>query len=321
MSWFKRKSINRRFSRDHVLDVKVSSNQIRAARTRMAAIALALLFATVLGFFAVWRTGEWVLNRLIYQNKAFAIREIDVHTDGVIAVEHLRRWAGVPMGANLMALDLGRIKRDLELVPNIRAVAVERVMPHTLRLRVMEREALAQIQQFQARTNDGIEATSLHVDENGMVMGLLDPRLRSVPANSTNDVLPVIAGLEAGEAVPGRALKSARAKMALKLIAAFNRSPMAGLVDLQSVNVALPDVLQVTTLQGSEITFSPDDFDKQLTRWRAVFDEGRKYNKSIAWMDLSVPRNIPMKWAETAPPLPAAGTTSKNAQHNRRKNV
>ncbi len=321
MSWFKRKSVNRRFSRDHVLDVKVRSDQVCAARLRVVAVALAFIFATVAGLFGIWRAGEWALNRLIYENKAFAISEIDVHTDGVIAVEHLRRWSGVPAGANLMALDLARIKRDLEMVPYIRAVAVERVMPRTLRLRVMEREALAQIYQAVARTNGGFETTILRVDADGVVMNLLDPRLRAVPANPTNDVLPLIVGPDAGDPVPGRALKSVRVKQALKLIAAFNRSPMAGFADLSQVNVGLPEVLQVTTMQGAEITFSLNDFDRQLTRWRTVFDEGRKNNKSIAWMDLSVPKNIPLKWADAGLPPPGPGPAAKNPQHNRRKNV
>lgn len=320
MNWFTRKSNSRRSGRTHVLDVKASTRQVRAARFRVAAISLAVIFSTVVGFYAVWKVGEWSLDRLIYKNSAFAIRNIDVQTDGVIAAENLRRWSGAQVGGNLMALDLGRVKRDLELVQFIRTVAVERVMPHTLRLRVMEREPVAQIYLFQARPNGGFESTILHVDADGFVMRVLDPRLRTVPANPTNDVLPVIIGLDPGEPVPGRALKSARAKMALKLIVAFNRSSMASLVDLQQVNVSSPDVLEVTTMQGSQITFSLNDFDRQLGRWRAVYDQGKALNKSIAWMDLSVPSNIPLKWAETGP-APPAGNSAKNTQRNRKKNV
>lgn len=46
---------------------------------------------------------------------------------------------------NLFALDLARIKRDLELAPAIQSAAVERVLPHTLKIRVTEREPVAQI--------------------------------------------------------------------------------------------------------------------------------------------------------------------------------
>src|SRR5258706_17506 len=73
--------------------------------------------------------------------------------DGVIAPAQLRHWAGVKTGENLLAVDLARVKRDLEMVSMVRSVAVERVLPHTLRLRVSEREPLAQIYIPQVRTN------------------------------------------------------------------------------------------------------------------------------------------------------------------------
>ena len=57
------------------------------------------------------------------------------------SADQLRRWAGVKPGENLFALDLARVKRDLEMVPLIDSVSVERVLPRTLRIRVTEREA------------------------------------------------------------------------------------------------------------------------------------------------------------------------------------
>ena len=38
----------------------------------------------------------------------------------------------VRTGQNLMALDLTRVQRDLEIQPPIQFAAVERVLPHTL---------------------------------------------------------------------------------------------------------------------------------------------------------------------------------------------
>ena len=63
----------------------------------MAAIALCGLFAVTAGVFLAWRGSQWGLNALLYDNKAFAIQEIDVQTDGVIALDQLRRWTGVRM--------------------------------------------------------------------------------------------------------------------------------------------------------------------------------------------------------------------------------
>ncbi|HEX3797523.1 MAG TPA: FtsQ-type POTRA domain-containing protein [Verrucomicrobiae bacterium] len=320
MSWFNRKSKNRRHTRTHVLDVKLRSDQVRASRMRLIGMSLALIFATVFGFYLVWRTGEFALSRLIYENKAFAITEIDVQTDGVLAPDQLRRWAGVRTGENLFALDLARVKRDLEMVSVIKTVAVERVLPHSLRLRVTEREPLAQIRVVQMRPNGAAELGILHVDGDGYVMNLIEPSQRAVPIAVTNDTLPVISGINPADAVPGHRLDTAQARLALQLVSAFDHSPMSGLVDLQVIDVASPQILEVTSNQGSQITFSMLDLDRQLRRWRQIYDQGQRINKVIATLDLSVPNSIPAKWIE-ASAAPAVPPRNPNLQHNRKKNV
>lgn len=331
MSFFRRKARNRRLGHERVLDVKMRTGQGRASRLRMVALALGLIFTTILGFFLVWRSGQWALNRLIYENNAFAIQTIDVQTDGVMAVDQLRRWSGVKVGENLLALDLGRVKRDLEMVSLIRSVAVERILPHTLRLRVMEREPLAQAAIYPAsgRTNATPQMNNfLQLDRDGFVISPVDPRQRAVPAE-TNEVLPLITGINPAELIPGRPVGMLQARAALDLIQAFDRSPMSGLVDLQRIDISSPGVLQVTTAQGSEITFlivmtdqqaRADEFDKEMRRWHAIFDQLQKKGKAIVTLDLSVPTNIPARWVE-ANTMPAPAPRNKNPQHNRKKNV
>src|SRR5712692_6307859 len=137
--WLRKKKKNHRLESTNVLDVKLRSSETRRARARFATMSILIGLATFFGLFLFWRGGEWALNRFLYENQAFAIHEIDVQTDGVIALEQLRRWSGVKLQDNLLALDLARVKRDLELAPAIKSVAVERDLPHTLRLRVTER--------------------------------------------------------------------------------------------------------------------------------------------------------------------------------------
>jgi cell division septal protein FtsQ len=175
MSFFNRKQKNRRLGRVHVLDVKLRSEQVRRTRVRLAALMLGALFGTVLGVYALWRGGEWVLNRVIYENPAFAIRTVEVQTDGVIASQQLRRWANVRPGQNLLALDLARVKRDLEMVPALETVSVERVLPRTLRLRVTEREPVLQVAVPRLNARGVMENFIFHLDAKGVVMQPLDP--------------------------------------------------------------------------------------------------------------------------------------------------
>jgi len=317
--WFRRERKNRRLSRGHVLDVKLRSGQVRATRTRLAAMAFGVLFGTVFGLYLFWRAGEWALDYFVYTNPEFAIRRIEVQTDGVILPEQLRSWAGVKTGDNLLALDLGTVKRNLELVTLIDSVSVERVLPRTLRIRVSEREPVAQVNVPTTDASGKIVVTVFKLDADGYVMQPLDPRLSVVPLAQANDQLPVIIGLNAYQLQLGRRLDSPQMQAALQLITTFNSSPMAGLVDLQRIDVSAPEVLVATTMQGGEITFGLDDFPRQLGRWREIYDVGQRMNKDIASLNLAVPSNIPARWmdggaAPVSTPKPARPT--RTLKHN-----
>ena len=91
--FFRRKPTNRRIGREYVLDVKLRSSQVRAARARTATVAAVVVFGMALGAFAVWQTGRWAMNHFLYENPAFATRQIDLATDGVIAAASLRYCA------------------------------------------------------------------------------------------------------------------------------------------------------------------------------------------------------------------------------------
>ena len=304
----------------NVLEVKVRSKVVRAARTRMAALSLGVLFGTVLGLYTLWRLGEWSLKQLVYENKSFAIQQIDVQTDGVIAPDQLRRWSGVRPGQNLLALDLACVKHDLELAPMIQSASVERILPGTLRVRITEREPVAQINLLRPRNGGGIEQVIFQLDAEGFVLQPLDPRQRAVPPGQAEDQLPVIAGLNPSELQPGRRIDLPPVQSALKFIAAFEQSPMAGMVDLKRIDVAAAQVLVVTTGQGSEVTFATDDFERQLGRWRMVYDECLRQRKTIATLDLAVSDYTPLRFVE-ASPVPAPAPKNLKPSRTRKKNV
>ena len=318
--WFKRESKNRRLNRGHVLDVKLRADQLRATRARLASIAFAVIFGTVFGLYLLWRTGEWALDKFVYENSTFAIQNIEVQTDGVIAPEQLRRWANVKPGANLIALDLATVKRNLELVPAIDSVSVERVLPHTLKVRVTEREPVAQVNVPTVGGTGGIAFAVFQLDLNGFVMKPLDPHLRVVPLSQMNSELPVVRGLNLYDLQPGRRMESPQVQAALALISAFDHSPMAGLVDLQSVDVSAPGVIVAKTKQDSEITFALDNLEQQLARWRKIYDWGLSVNKTIASADLAVSNNVPVRLTGINA-VPVVTPKKPNPNHIRRKNV
>lgn len=317
--WFKRKTKNRRLNRGHVLDVKLRSDQVRATRARMVGLGLGVLFGTVFGLYLLWRTGEWALDKFVYENSTFAIENIVMQTDGVIAPEQLRRWSNVRLGANLIALDLSTVKRNLELVSAIDSVSIERVLPRTLKISVTEREPIAQVNVPHAGAAGGVTVNIYQLDVQGHVMQPLDPRFRQVPLAQMNEQLPVITGLNLYPLALGNRIDSPQVQAALALIGAFDHSTMATMVELRRVDVSQPAVVVATTSQGSEITFALTNLEQQLGRWRKIYDLGQTMSKSIATVDLAVSNNVPVRWmaASGVPALPP----KKPNPHIRRRNV
>jgi cell division septal protein FtsQ len=314
--WFKQKQKNRRLGRVQVLDVKLRSSKVLAARVRVASIAFGVAAATILGLYLLWQGGELALNRLVYENKSFAIRNIDIQTDGVIAVDQLRRWCAVKPGENLLALDLARVKYNLELAPLIQSASVERILPGTLRIRVSEREPVAQVTIPRPRAGGTIELDEFQLDAEGYLIQPLDAH----QSRTSADELPSITGLNVAELRPGRRVESAQAQAALRLITAFEESPMANQVELKRVDVSAPSVLILLTGQGSEITFGLDDFEHQLLRWQRVQEECVRLNKVIATLDLAVTENTPLRLQEAAG-LPPSTPRNPKPQRTRKRNV
>jgi cell division septal protein FtsQ len=316
---FKRKAKNQRLRQRNVLHVKSSTAQLRRHRFRVlfytTTASLAVLFVLYVG----WRSGEWVLNRLVYENKAYALVHLDIQTDGVLASDQIRRWAGVKLGDNLFTLDLGRIRRDLELASVIQSVAVERVLPQTLRIHVQEREPVAQIITTVVNRGENPQSVVYLLDGEGHVMLPLQPRQRAIPPTAAEQY-PVISGACATELTPGKAVDSPQIRAALRLVAAFEHSPMAGLVELKRIDVVSPDVLQVTTDQQSEVGLRSNDLERELNRWRLVYDLGVQQGRPIASLDLSVGENIPLRWLE-GNPLPPSGPKVKKTSPYKKKHV
>jgi len=311
---------NRRFQRDHVLDVKVATRPARRARWRLVVTALAASVATLAGLFFFWRAGQWTLDQLLFENDDFAIRNIEAQTDGVIPVEQLRKWSRVKVGDNLLALDLARVKRDLELVPLVKEAAVERILPQTLKLRVTEREPFARVNAFRPRPNDGgYEMVSFYIDDDGFVMPPVGAWLPSSPTPPPNDSFPVLVGVESTELRQGKRVTAPQIFAALRLITNFDESPMFGVDALARIDLSAPEILQVITRQGSKVTLATDHLEDQLRRWRLICDYGATLGKGIDTLDLSVSNNLPVCWqkaeAASAPPAKIIKTPRYRKKH------
>ena len=242
-----------------------------------------------------------MLNRLVYENESFSVRQLDYRTDGIISVGQLKQWGGVSSGDNLLKLDLLRIKRDIELAPRVRAASVERFLPDTLQVRVAERVPMAQVWAWQ-RDGAGVtdyDCVRVQLDETGHVMSPIDGYSVVAPEKQAEWSLPVVSGIELKKLKslsPGRPAGLPKLQAALGLIGEFRRSALAGVVDLRVIDLSQPRILRVTTGNGGQVDLSTDRLARQLDRWARIRAHGQKFGLAIETVDLSVTNNVPVRW-------------------------
>jgi hypothetical protein len=284
-----------------LLDVRSRAKLLKAVRLRMATSALAISAGIVLVLFICWKGGEYLLEQCVYTNPSFAMDRIDIQSDGIIPPEQIRAWANIHEGQNLLALDLQRIKRDIELVPLIESASVERILPRQLIIRVREREPIARVVVFAKRPEDGLlEPASIYLDEEGMVIPPVLRALNTAAFDAATRFLPTITGVSTNSFRPGHLVQSPQILAALRWIRSFQNSGVARHADIRSIDVSSDVSLLVTTEQDNQVTFAYQNFESQLARWGRVRDFAQSRSYSIASLDLAVTNYVPALWAETA---------------------
>ncbi len=304
-----------------MLDVRSRAKPLQTLRLRMALSALAISTGIVLVLFVCWKGGEYALDRFVFTNPTLSVTQLQVETDGIIPIPQILAWSNARKGQNLLALDLGQIKRDLELVPMIESASVERVLPGGLIVNVREREPIARVVVFAQRESDGLlEPSTFYLDEHGMVIPPVLQRLNSAAFEAATRYLPAITGVGVTTFRPGHIVNSRPILSALQWIRAFQQSPMAGCVDIRAIDVASPGALLVSTEQGSEISFGYRDFEHQFARWRLVHNWGLERTQALVSLDLAVTNYVPVVWASATNGLPPAARPAQPSPY-RKKHV
>lgn len=312
MGLFKRKGKNRKNDREGVLEVKMRSRTARAARIRLVTATIAAVGGTALCVLLGWQALQWALNRFVYANDAYAIRRIELRHEGRLRPDTILRWAGVEHGRNLLALDLDRVRHDLELNPWIARAEVEARRPDCLALTAFEREPVAQIVVWRvhlAERNAWPETN--YVDAAGFVLPPLRPEWLRPGAGADFSHLTRLVGLEYTEVVPGQRLDSPQIRAAISLIRAYESSSMYSLTDLEEVHVGYSEVLPGLLRRGTQVIFGLDGFERQMRRWRSIHEHAGVIGRDLGWLDLSVTNNLPARWMDSTNAVPTPSRAPK----------
>ena len=293
--WGRKRRDNRRgYQRYTLLNVDLPIEKVRQQRLRWAIRSVGFIFGIVSIFLCVWHGGSWLMKAGFYHNDHFIVKTIDIRTNGLIDPEQIRVWARIHEGENLFGLDLQRVKRDLEMVPQIKTAAVDRVLPKTLRLRITERRPLAQVIAYKQHSGGQLQKVVYWLDAERVVI----PHMNSkhMVEESSLKWVPLVIGVNQADLMPGRSIQSPQLESALSLIRRFDLSPMAGLAHLRQIDISQRETLEVITWQGGHVTLGLNGIDRQLGRWRQLYDLGRKHRRAISSVDLSIKNNLPVRW-------------------------
>ena len=311
----KKKVANRRKRERNVLDVKLRSDQLVQQRTRVTYTVLSTLFGILFIVFLAWRGVDWTLNEFVYTNPAFSIRKVEVTTDGYLTRETILHWGGVRHGANVMALDLNQIKRNLERIPIVKAASLERILPDALRIKVAERFPVARVTML-VPGETGYYPATVPLDADGYVLVQLQrAHVRDHRVLNYN-TLPEIKGFDESELRRSGKIMNPNMLAALRLVRDFRHSQLVGSLELKELKIDPSGILQVTTGGGMRAKFSAQhDFRPQLVRWRQIVQVATESGKQIADVDLSVTNNVPVIWREVIPTSRTGKTQRRAVPH------
>ena len=137
---------------------------------RVLAAVVVVLSATV-----VW---------VVYGSAALAVRTVMVSGTHLVPPDTVRRATGVSSGDSLARVDTEAVRRRVGKLARIATVEVTRSWPHTLRVRVTERQRVALLRAgvTSRDSSDGaVEPGYAEIDASGTRLGTVTVRPRGVP--------------------------------------------------------------------------------------------------------------------------------------------
>ncbi len=282
---------NRRKRRpEYLLDVKVQTRGRTLRRLRvMAAIILALGTLSLTGF-GTYRLAKGMVNRFVYNNPQFAIRQVVVDDDGVMTPERIVQFAGVQVGQNLLSVDLDQVRGNLEMLPLVRAVEVRRVLPDRLFIRVNERVAVARLRVPTRELGD----TVFYIDRAGFVMKPMKLADGTLLQPEMPRAVPMLTGVSLADVRVGKQVASEQIYRALALLDRLDQAVAGSMLEVEQIDLSKPRQLVMTTSQHTTVKLDVEEFPQQLRRLGVILRWAQQRQKQVQMVDLTVSRGVPV---------------------------
>ncbi len=282
---------------DHKVDCNPETPKIREEKKRAfrragfrSAVWLVALFGLVALAVVTWR-------QTMYRNPRFGLKEVTVFTEGALRPEKLVREMGLVEGMDTLWIDLRALTDKVERLPQVKSATAKRDYQGRMEVTVIQRRPVAWLECHRLGLHSMKSGFGCLLDDEGVAMPC-EVILRDYTR------LPVIHFEELSQVHPGLPVRDLQVRAALRLLEEMEKRADGGMSALVRCEIPAKYALVAHFEDGMEITFNPDELDRQLPRFDRVMIEARQKGWQIATLNLLPEENVPVTFRQ--PPKLAA---------------
>lgn len=192
------------------------------------------------------------------------LQEIKIEGSELFSSPDIFRWCSFRQGENILKIDLGRIKRKLQVFPQIKKISIQRNLPHQIEIRIQERIPIGLI-------------------KNSNKVYVFDSEGVTFPYNFSKDkplVLPRVTGISQGQ--KEQLIKVGEIIDKINLFALFEKKQIA-------INMSDCENPIIQTKAFGEIRLGPissDNLQSKFEYLARVIADLRKKGQTTKYIDL-----------------------------------
>lgn len=309
MNFFRRKKTRsrrpaRKRRRDHLLEVTATAETERRRRNQKlflyggeAVVVLGIIAFSYIGIRAL-------LDSQIFRNPQYAVRVVEVNTDGVMPREEALEKTGIREGLNIFSLNLDSAQRALTVIPEIKSAKVERILPDSVSIQIEARRPVAWVAPRDTGEDPSAMETACLVDMDCVMMK--PESLRAAHAR-----LPVIYGVPTEQWRLGDPIEIPALRQSLELFVRASERSNPDIV-LRAADISKEWCILAWAEPGTRYTFGTADIPAQLDRLQMILAHLATGTRKIATANLIPERNTPVTFQGDPPPAEIV-TTEKTA--------
>jgi len=282
----------RRRRQQHLLDVKVRSRKATQHRIRKVLVVLSRVMLLAVLCSAVYLGAREAARRLVFENRDYQLKTIELQTDGTLQREQVLKAADLREGENIFSVNLARVRDRIQELPQVDDVEVVRKLPGEIDIRVVERKPIAWLTNDKEISDPFVSDAAFLVDARGVLM-----RQKKLLPEYLG--LPLILGCSSESLEAGKVVESLEAKTALELLRLSTRSFMQMRFQIREIDVSQSYCLLVTDKNRTRVTFGLNDLETQLQRLEQFLVYCDNSKQELETLNLLVQRNIPVTFTDT----------------------